>query len=155
VSAAAYSKPVSALQRSISYFSALFRATISSNHVRASSYEPSDGVRGTENVVAAFVSWCFYFARTDHRPDMSAASHNHPPARKISVFGRQFTMPRSRGLRIAIGVVLIFGGILGFLPILGFWMIPIGLLVLSYEFALVRRHRRRLVVWWERRRRPN
>ncbi|RWN39166.1 hypothetical protein [Mesorhizobium sp.] len=86
---------------------------------------------------------------------MSAASHHHPPARKISVFGRQFTMPRSRGLRIAIGVVLIFGGILGFLPILGFWMIPIGLLVLSYEFALVRRHRRRLVVWWERRRRPN
>ncbi|TIU09620.1 MAG: hypothetical protein E5W39_02530 [Mesorhizobium sp.] len=86
---------------------------------------------------------------------MSAASHNHPPARKISVLGRQFTMPRSRGLRIAIGVVLIFGGILGFLPILGFWMIPIGLLVLSYEFALVRRHRRRLVVWWERRRRPN
>lgn len=86
---------------------------------------------------------------------MSAASDNHQPARKISVFGRQFTMPRSRGLRVAIGVVLIFGGILGFLPILGFWMIPIGLLVLSYEFALVRRHRRRFVVWWERRRRPN
>ncbi len=54
-------------------------------------------------------------------------------------------------MRIAIGVGLIVLGILGFLPILGFWMIPLGLLVLSYEFAAVRRRRRRLVVWWERR----
>ena len=61
-------------------------------------------------------------------------------------------LPQSRLLRVLIGVALIFGGILGFLPILGFWMIPLGLLVLSYEFAVVRRYRRRLVVWWERRR---
>ncbi|TGQ41951.1 MULTISPECIES: hypothetical protein [unclassified Mesorhizobium] len=86
---------------------------------------------------------------------MTAAGDNDAPARKITVFGRDFTMPRSRGLRVAIGIALILGGILGFLPILGFWMVPIGLLVLSYEFALVRRHRRRLVVWWQRRRRPN
>jgi len=86
---------------------------------------------------------------------MTATDDDQTPARKITVFGREFSMPRSRGLRIAIGALLIFGGILGFLPILGFWMIPIGLLVLSYEFALVRRHRRRFVVWWERRRRPN
>lgn len=63
-------------------------------------------------------------------------------------------MPQSRPLRVAIGVLLILLGILGFLPVLGFWMIPLGLLVLSYEFATVRRFRRRLVVWWERRRRP-
>nr|ALS90188.1 putative transmembrane protein (PGPGW) [uncultured bacterium] len=86
---------------------------------------------------------------------MTATDDDQTPARKITVFGREFSMPRSRGLRIAIGALLIFCGILGFLPILGFWMIPIGLLVLSYEFALVRRHRRRFVVWWERRRRPN
>ena len=75
--------------------------------------------------------------------------------RKLSIFGREITMPRSRAARIAIGVILTIGGILGFLPILGFWMIPLGLLVLSYEFALVRRHRRRFVVWWERRRKPD
>ena len=86
---------------------------------------------------------------------MTATDDDQTPARKITVFGREFSMPRSRGLRIAIGALLIFGGILGFLPILGFWMIPIGLLVLSYEFALVRRDRRRFVVWWERRRQPN
>ena len=76
----------------------------------------------------------------------------NPPAKRISLFGREFTMPRSRALRVAIGFLLVFFGFLGFLPILGFWMIPLGLLVLSYEFAAVRRWRRRLVVWWERRR---
>ena len=72
--------------------------------------------------------------------------------RKIHIFGRKISMPHSRPLRIAIGVLLIIFGILGFLPILGFWMIPLGLLVLSHDFAVVRRLRRRLVVWWERRR---
>ncbi|MDG4898252.1 MULTISPECIES: hypothetical protein [unclassified Mesorhizobium] len=86
---------------------------------------------------------------------MTAADDDNAPARKISIFGREFTMPRSRGWRIAIGMLLTFGGLLGFLPILGFWMIPLGLLVLSYEFAMIRRHRRRFIVWWERRRRPD
>jgi hypothetical protein len=78
--------------------------------------------------------------------------HKHHPPRKIHVFGREFSMPRSRALRIAIGAVLIVFGIFGFLPVLGFWMVPLGLMVLSYEFASVRRLRRRLVVWWARRR---
>ena len=81
-------------------------------------------------------------------------SQHHPPARKIHIFGREFQMPRSRALRIAIGCLLIVFGILGFLPILGFWMIPLGILVLSYEFAVVRRLRRRLTLWWARRRAP-
>ena len=73
--------------------------------------------------------------------------------RKIAVLGKEFTLPRSRRARIAIGVGLIVLGCLGFLPVLGFWMIPLGLLVLSYEFATVRRWRRRAAVWWERRKR--
>lgn len=72
--------------------------------------------------------------------------------RKIEIFGRQYSMPRSRALRIAIGVVLILLGCLGFLPVLGFWMIPLGFLVLSYEFATVRRWRRRFEIWWAERR---
>jgi hypothetical protein len=74
------------------------------------------------------------------------------PVRRISVFGRHFQMPRSRWRRITIGVGLIVFGIFGFLPVLGFWMIPLGLLVLSYEFHVARRLRRRFVIWRERRR---
>lgn len=72
--------------------------------------------------------------------------------RRISVLGRDFHMPESRGWRIAIGVGLVILGCFGFLPILGFWMIPLGILILSYEFASVRRFRRRTNVWWGRRR---
>lgn len=75
-----------------------------------------------------------------------------PPRRVINLFGREIAMPRARWLRILIGVLLIVGGLLGFLPILGFWMLPLGIFVLSYEFAWVRRHRRRSAVWWGRRR---
>ena len=77
---------------------------------------------------------------------------SEPPARRISIFGRELPMPRSKLLRVLIGIALVVLGIFGFLPILGFWMIPLGLLVLSYEFHAVRRRRRRLAVWWERRR---
>jgi hypothetical protein len=49
------------------------------------------------------------------------------------------------------GIALVIGGILGFLPILGLWMIPLGLLVLSVDLPAVRRLRRRVEVWWGRR----
>ena len=73
--------------------------------------------------------------------------------RRIKFGGRHIHMPQSRPVRIAIGVALCIFGVLGFLPVLGFWMIPLGVLVLSYEFAAVRRFRRRIVVWWGKRQR--
>ena len=64
-------------------------------------------------------------------------------------------MPNSRAGRTALGIVLIFFGILGFLPVVGFWMIPLGLLILSQDFVSVRRFRRRWTVkisrWWAQR----
>lgn len=37
------------------------------------------------------------------------------------------------GLRFLLGLLLIVGGVLGFLPVLGFWMIPLGILVASLD----------------------
>ena len=79
----------------------------------------------------------------------------HDPARKqhrIRFLGREVWMPRSRLLRIVVGVLLILLGMFGFLPVLGFWMIPLGLLVLSVDLPIVRRWRRQLTVWWHRKR---
>lgn len=73
---------------------------------------------------------------------------------KIRFGEREFHLPRSRLLRMSVGVLLVIGGILGFLPVLGFWMIPLGLLILSVDLPIVRRWRRRIDLWWERRRRP-
>jgi hypothetical protein len=82
-----------------------------------------------------------------------ASSDDQPaePVRKITIFGRTFNLPRSRAMRVTVGCLLVLGGCLGFLPVLGFWMIPLGLLVLSSDFAAIRRLRRRLSVWWGRR----
>lgn len=59
-------------------------------------------------------------------------------------------MPRSRLARSIVGLLLLIGGILGFLPIVGFWMIPLGLIVLSVDSPMVRRFSRRLAVRWAR-----
>lgn len=50
------------------------------------------------------------------------------------------------GLRTVLGLLLIVGGIFGFLPVLGFWMVPLGLAAIALDFKvlskLVRRRRR-------------
>ena len=72
-------------------------------------------------------------------------------ARKVRLFDRHIHLPRSKPIRIGLGTILIGGGLLGFLPVLGFWMIPLGLLVLSVDLPAVRRWRRELTLWWHRR----
>ncbi|MGD9294337.1 MAG: hypothetical protein PVI41_05590 [Roseobacter sp.] len=41
------------------------------------------------------------------------------------------------GLRTIIGLVLIAGGGLGFLPVLGFWMVPLGIAVVALDAKIV------------------
>ncbi|MCU9839197.1 hypothetical protein OEZ49_15585 [Ruegeria sp. WL0004] len=48
-----------------------------------------------------------------------------------------------RGLRIVVGALLIVGGVFGFLPVLGFWMIPLGFMVAAMDVDLYRRWKRR------------
>src|SRR6478672_442484 len=72
-------------------------------------------------------------------------------ATKIRFANRHFHLPRSKPIRIGLGILLVACGLLGFLPVLGFWMIPLGLLVLSVDIPIVRRWRRKLAVWWHRR----
>ncbi|MBZ0215522.1 MAG: hypothetical protein K8F25_03125 [Fimbriimonadaceae bacterium] len=69
---------------------------------------------------------------------------------KIRIGKRSYDLPRSRILRTIIGVLLILSGILGFLPVVGFWMIPLGLIVLSADWPFALRVRRRIAVWWGR-----
>jgi len=53
----------------------------------------------------------------------------------------------NKGVRVTIGVLLIVGGILGALPILGFWMAPLGLAILSVDYAWARRATNKLKQW--------
>lgn len=63
------------------------------------------------------------------------------------LYGRFRAFARSRlppGVRLIVGILLIGGGILGFLPILGFWMIPLGFSVAALDVVpFYRRLRKR------------
>jgi len=62
-------------------------------------------------------------------------------------FGRhRVGLPRRRLHRRVLGGAFVAGGLVGFLPVVGFWMIPVGLLVLSVDSAPIRRFRRRHTV---------
>ncbi len=52
--------------------------------------------------------------------------------------------------RILVGGLLVLGGVLGVLPVLGFWMIPLGLLVLSLDFRWARRGYLSFILWFRR-----
>ena len=56
---------------------------------------------------------------------------------------RWLRKPASRWARIPTGILLIFGGFLGMLPFLGFWMLPLGLMLLADDVPPLRRARDR------------
>ncbi|TPW26405.1 hypothetical protein [Pararhizobium mangrovi] len=74
----------------------------------------------------------------------------HPGTSSLSIAGRTISLPKNRFARISVGCLFVLGGIFSFLPVLGIWMLPLGLLILSQDFAFVRRHRRKFAVRWSR-----
>ena len=59
--------------------------------------------------------------------------------------------PSSRWVRIPVGALLIVAGIFSFLPLLGLWMLPLGLLLLAQDLPFLRRPTRRALILLERR----
>jgi hypothetical protein len=77
---------------------------------------------------------------------------------KINFAGYKMKLPGHPFLRMGLGIILVAGGFLGFLPILGFWMVPLGLAILGVDFPPVRRFYRVLTVklgYWLHRKWPN
>lgn len=42
------------------------------------------------------------------------------------------------GLRLLLGLLLMVGGVFGFLPVIGFWMFPLGVAVIALDIRHVR-----------------
>ena len=59
--------------------------------------------------------------------------------------------PSSKLVRIPLAVLLVLGGVLGFLPILGLWMLPLGLVLLAEDVPPLRHATGRILAWIERR----
>lgn len=58
--------------------------------------------------------------------------------------------PKARWIRLPLGLLLVAGGFFGFLPILGFEFIPLGLLLIAQDLPFLQKPVARLTIWLER-----
>lgn len=58
--------------------------------------------------------------------------------------------PHAMIVRIPLGILLVIGGLLSFLPVLGLWMLPLGLLLLAVDLPFLQRPMNGLLLRGER-----
>ena len=58
--------------------------------------------------------------------------------------------PSSRYARIPLALLLTLGGIFSFLPVLGVWMLPLGLLLFAQDVPVLQGPLARMLGWIER-----
>jgi hypothetical protein len=86
-------------------------------------------------------------------PALRAQDRDHPLIERlidrlpdrIQAPTRWLRLPSSRWARVPAGVLLVGGGFLAILPLLGLWMLPLGLLLLAEDVAALRRARNRIL----------
>jgi hypothetical protein len=62
---------------------------------------------------------------------------------------RWLRQPSAWWLRIPAGLLLMVGGVLFILPVLGLWMLPLGLVLLAEDIPPLRRGTGRILAWIE------
>jgi hypothetical protein len=55
--------------------------------------------------------------------------------------------PASRFVRIPAGILFVIGSAFSFLPVLGLWMLPLGLMLLACDVPFLQRPTSRFAVW--------
>lgn len=68
------------------------------------------------------------------------------PAKLVSWLRR----PSSKLVRIPLAILLVLGGIFSILPVLGLWMLPLGLLLIAQDVPVLQKPTARLLGWAER-----
>src|SRR5262249_22278766 len=76
-----------------------------------------------------------------HDPRLDQLLAALPPRLRSGI--QWLLLPSSTWIRIPAGALLICGGVLSFLPILGLWMLPLGLLLLAEDVPPLRSTRTR------------
>jgi hypothetical protein len=65
---------------------------------------------------------------------------------------RWLRQPSARWVRIPMGLLLMLGGVFSILPILGLWMLPLGLVLLAEDIKPLKAATGRMLSWIEHRR---
>jgi len=79
--------------------------------------------------------------------DVAYTSLEHEVPAWMARMIRWLHSPKSRLYRIPLGLLLIACGVVGFLPIIGYEFIPLGLLVLAQDIPFMRKPVGRLILW--------
>lgn len=58
--------------------------------------------------------------------------------------------PSSKYVRLPLGVALVGGGMLSFLPVLGLWMLPLGMVLIAQDVPALEKPTARTLNWIER-----
>jgi len=69
---------------------------------------------------------------------------------RVSRFIRWLRQPSSFAARLAVAVLFILGGVFSFLPVLGIWMLPLGLLLIAQDVHFLQKPLVTSLSWTER-----
>ncbi len=69
---------------------------------------------------------------------------------RMANFVEWLRKPSSIFVRIPLGLLLILGGIFSILPVLGLWMLPLGLLLIAQDVPFLQKPMAQLLGWMER-----
>ena len=84
-------------------------------------------------------------------PDYDAAMERlHQRLPNAAGASLRYLTDSSPWVRVPPAVALIAGGTLGFLPVLGFWMLPLGLVLLAQDVPPLRTPIARAIHWADR-----
>jgi hypothetical protein len=70
---------------------------------------------------------------------------------RLQKFIRWTRDPAIRRHRLPLGILCVIGGLLWFLPVLGIWLLPIGLVLIAHDVPRLRNPVARMVIWCEAR----
>ena len=71
----------------------------------------------------------------------------HEVPGRLALAIRSLRHPDARWIRIPVGLLLVVGGIFSILPVLGIWMLPLGLLFIAYDVPFLREPVGRFTIW--------
>ena len=98
------------------------------------------------------------FPRADNSEDMRPRSGRaglrqafkhleHEVPGKVARVLRSLRHPDAKWIRLPVVFVFIVGGIFSILPVLGLWMLPLGLLLMAYDIPFLRKPVGHFTIW--------
>lgn len=69
---------------------------------------------------------------------------------RIAKFVGWLRRPSSIFVRIPLALLLVVGGVFSFLPILGLWMLPLGLVLIAQDVPFLQKPMAQMLGWIER-----